>query len=224
MITRATIATTRTARAGALFGLVAATALLAGCPPCGAGLELASWDFESCAGGPTCGWQALQGSASRVESLTAGEHGLRLEGGTQVEQQLEITLPGTQSTEIVSMVARCEAGSSLQIDQFVNEVSRPSDAGASSADGGSVFGGTTAPQIRRATGTASPNTTWTSVQIRLQPVSGTSLPPLGGADAGAGTSTTTRVAFGLRISTTGSGACVIDEVAYSSLGAGRFCE
>lgn len=42
-------------------------------------------DFEACED-PLCGWRSVSGVAERTATFHAGEHGLRLEGGTRIEK------------------------------------------------------------------------------------------------------------------------------------------
>lgn len=95
-------------------------------------------DFETLCEGVPCGWERTSGDASQVtwvETIHAGEHGLRLDGTASVRG------PGSEPTGAfpldslsLDLTARCDAGSVLEIDLVLaDEAGRPFSASALAA-------------------------------------------------------------------------------------------
>ncbi len=82
--------------------------------------QIVRLDFEYC---ERCGVIVEQGTAAPVSVLHPGEHALRMSGTTVVSTPW--TPDFTRSTDSLDLVARCESGSQLVIEEQVRACDQP---------------------------------------------------------------------------------------------------
>jgi hypothetical protein len=181
--------------------LVAGALALAGCAPrpdlpsCGtpggvACDEVQTWDFERGCADDLCGFTQLAGQARRVTPYGPGEHVMELSQGALVQAAVSLPAPSTQ--EAVGLLARCEPGTSLRVEETAY-------AWGQDAAGAAV------PEAREDREQARPGAEWESLNVRF-------------AARGAG-EFSQRVL--LRLGTDGPGSCSVDEISFGALDPNR---
>ena len=172
-----------------------AASFFAGCP-C-PGNSIVGWHFENDCSDDLCGFVVASGQATRVSAIAPGEHALRLEPGTEINQTLTQSLRSAGAAPLsLTFVARCENGARLSATATVSQVR--------TGDGGAAI-----PNIVTLSGSISPVGDW---QLYVMPLTG-STQNLGLA--------TTSILAGLRVQTDSTGRCWIDDVGVS--GSETYC-
>jgi hypothetical protein len=110
-----------------------------GCP-CDPGVPEVFYDgFERGCGEMPCGWTVEDGTAERVSTIHAGEHGVRLEG--RISREIDVELSVDPEEELAFLMVWCDAGAGLEISVDIDEGGTPGvisgtiDAGTVPVDG-----------------------------------------------------------------------------------------
>jgi hypothetical protein len=111
-----------------------------GCP-CDPGVPEVFYDgFERGCGEMPCGWTVEDGTAERVSTIHAGEHGVRLEG--RISRDIDVELSqSTEGVDLAFLMVWCDAGAGLEIRVEIDEAGTPGvltgtiDAGTVPEDG-----------------------------------------------------------------------------------------
>lgn len=118
-------------------GLVTAgVPLVGGCPPCRApeAAPLAAGDFERCEDA-TCRFEAVAGAARSRSTFHPGERALELGADSVVRASPERAVSPTESSLSLSLLARCDDGTTLSARLATLEGLAPPPAEKSREDG-----------------------------------------------------------------------------------------
>ena len=110
-----------------------------GCP-CDPGVPEVFYEgFERWCGDLPCDWTLESGTAERVTTIHAGEHGVRLEG--RMSREIDAELSQDPEEELGFLMVWCDAGAGLEISVDIDEGGTPGvitgtiDAGTVPEDG-----------------------------------------------------------------------------------------
>jgi len=190
---------TRARRAVTYVALtVACTISLACAYPCSeARNPLFTFSFEIQCADALCGFHAVTGQATRVIGFTYGEHVMRLEGGSEATRDLGVSVGAGR--EYVSLLARCEGGSTLRFQELAYE-----GAARDAGDGAAPDAGPTVPRILLREQMLGVAARWARhiVEFEARPVEA------GGPRDQLGV---------LSILVVGSGACFVDDIEFGTI-------